>query len=243
MPAVASTSKIPSIVDRPPGVDTRQIEGALAAAQSAVEAGQGLSGTGFWKAVASVKSHPDLVDRFAPRIAEIDRKAFLQWTLWAVSARVGTAVMGLLTLVGVILVVWSWGLSDPWNGLVLLGASGGLLVTTTHGLGHLMVGAAVGIRFTHWFVGSWSRLQPGVKVDYDTYLRAAPRCRAWMHASGAIVTKLIPFVMLAAVLPAEFPAWTAWLLLAQGVLQVLTDAAWSVKMSDWKKFRREMSYV
>ena len=64
-----------------------------------------------------------------------------------------------------------------------------------------------------------------------------------MHASGAIVTKLIPFVMLAAVLPAEFPAWTAWLLLAQGVLQVLTDAAWSVKMSDWKKFRREMSYV
>jgi len=80
-------------------------------------------------------------------------------------------------------------------------------------------------------------------VDYDTYLRAGPRSRAWMHASGALVTKVVPFVLLGLVLAGDFPSWAAWLLAAQGVLQIVTDALWSVKLSDWKKFRREMSYI
>ena len=219
------------------------IEEALTAAEQAVTAGAGLAGTGFWKAVAAVKANPRLVDPYAPRMAEIDRRAFLQWALFSVRAGVGTTLMGLLTLLGVALVVWSGNLPDPWNGLALLGGGGGVLVATTHGLGHLVVGRLVGIRFTHWFVGSLNRPQPGVKVDYNTYLRAGPRARAWMHASGALVTKVVPFVILVLALNGDFPSWAAWLLLGQGVLQILTDAVWSVKLSDWKKFRREMSYA
>ena len=74
-------------------------------------------------------------------------------------------------------------------------------------------------------MGSLKQPQPGVKVDYDSYLRAAPRSRAWMHASGAIITKLLPFVMLVLALSSDFPSWTAWLFLAQGVLQIVTDCA------------------
>lgn len=224
-------------------MNDQAIEEALTAARQAVAAGAGLAGTGFWKAVAAVKADPRLVDSYAPRMAEIDRRAFLQWALFSVGAGVGTALMGLFTLLGGALVAWSHNLPDPWNGLVLLGGGGGVLVATTHGLGHLLVGRMAGIRFTHWFVGSLSRPQPGVKVDYDTYLRASPRARAWMHASGALVTKVVPFVILALALSSDFPAWAAWLLVAQGVLQILTDALWSVKLSDWKKFRREMSYA
>nr|MDE0501202.1 hypothetical protein [bacterium] len=223
-------------------METEQIQRALSAAEKAVEGGEGLAGTGFWKAVGAAKRDPDLVDRFAPRIAEIDRRAFLGWAAFSVGAGVGTALMALGTLAGVVLVVWSYGLPDPWNGLVMLGGGGGVLVTTTHGLGHLAVGRLAGMRFTHWFVGSARRPQPGVKVDYDTYLRTGPRSRAWMHASGALVTKVVPFVLLGLVLAADFPSWAAWLLAAQGVLQIITDALWSVKMSDWKKFRREMSF-
>ena len=218
------------------------LEEALSASEQAVADGKGLAGTGFWRAVGTVKRNPDLVDRYAPRMAEIDRSAFLGWAAFTVGAGIGTALMGLATLAGVVLVVWSHGLADPWNGLVLLGGGGGLLVTTTHGLGHLAVGRMAGIRFTHWFVGSLRRPQPGVKVDYDTYLRAGPRSRAWMHASGALVTKVVPFVLLGLVLAADYPSWAAWLLAAQGVLQIITDALWSVKFSDWKKFRREMAY-
>ncbi|MDE0231811.1 MAG: hypothetical protein OXI56_05710 [bacterium] len=219
-----------------------RVEEALSASERAVAEGRGLAGTGFWKAVGTVKRNPDLINRYASRIAEIDRRAFLGWAVFSVGAGVGTALMALATLAGAVLVVWSYGLPDPWNGLVMLGGGGGVLVTTTHGLGHLAVGRLAGIRFTHWFVGSLSRPQPGVKVDYDTYLRAGPRSRAWMHASGALVTKAVPFVLLGLALAADFPSWVAWLLAAQGVLQVITDALWSVKLSDWKKFRREMSY-
>ncbi len=207
-----------------------------------MQAGEGLGGTGFWKAVDSLKRRPELVDRYAPRLAAIDRRAFENWARFAIGIRIGTALMALVSLVGVVLVVWSHSLPDPWNAVALLGGGGGVLVTTTHGLGHMVVGRMVGIRFTHWFVGSLARPQPGVKVDYSTYLRVSPRARAWMHASGAIVTKVLPFALLA-VLPAGFPAWGTWLLWAQGVLQILTDAVWSVKVSDWKKFRREMSYA
>lgn len=224
-------------------MDERGVEEALSTARQAVDAGESLAGTGFWQAVGTVKRHPELVDRYAPLIARIDRRAFEGWALFTLGAGVGTALMVLATLVGVALVVWSVGLPDPWNGLVLLGGGGGVLVATTHGLGHLVVGRMAGIRFTHWFIGSLGRPQPGVKVDYHTYLRASPRWRAWMHASGALVTKVIPFVILIPALSSDFPSWAAWLLAAQGVLQIVTDAVWSVKLSDWKKFRREMSYV
>lgn len=224
-------------------MENQEVEEALSTARQAVEAGETLAGTGFWKAVGTVKRHPGLVDRYASRIAEIDRQAFEGWALFTLSAGVGTALMVLATLAGVALVVWSPALPDPWNGLALLGGGGGILVTTTHGLGHLVVGRLAGIRFTHWFIGSLSRPQPGVKVDYRTYLRASPRSRAWMHASGALVTKVIPFLILIPALLSDFPSWAAWLLAAQGLLQILTDAVWSVKLSDWKKFRREMSYV
>lgn len=223
-------------------MDTDLVEEALSASEQALAEGRGLAGTGFWKAVGAVKRNPHLVDRYASRIAEIDRRAFLGWAAVSVNAGVGTALMALATLAGVALVAWSHGLPDPWNGLVMLGGGGGVLVTTTHGLGHLAVGRLAGMRFTHWFVGSAGRPQPGVKVDYDTYLRASPRSRAWMHASGALVTKVVPFVLLVLVLVGDFPSWAAWLLTAQGVLQILTDALWSVRVSDWKKFRREMSY-
>ena len=223
-------------------MEHRGIEEALTAAERAVDAGEGLAGTGFWKAVASVKRGAGLVERYGSRIAEIDRRAFEGWALYTVGAGVGTALMVLATLVGLVLVVWSHGLPDPWNGLVLLGG-GGVLVGATHGLGHLVVGRMAGIRFTHWFVGSLGRPQPGVKVDYGTYLRAAPRARAWMHASGALVTKVVPFLVLIPAVSSDFPSWAAWLLVVQGVVQILTDALWSVKMSDWKKFRREMSYA
>jgi hypothetical protein len=34
--------------------------------------------------------------------------------------------------------------------------------------------------------------------------------------------------------------WAALLLLTLGVLQIVTDVLFSVRASDWKKFRREM---
>ncbi|MFB3049324.1 MAG: hypothetical protein ACE1Z9_04150, partial [Acidimicrobiia bacterium] len=83
--------------------------------------------------------------------------------------------------------------------------------------------------------------QPGVKTDYASYLRSPARSRAWMHASGAIVTKSIPFLLVPSALIAGVPTWTVIVLVGVGVFQLITDALWSTKVSDWAKYRREMN--
>jgi hypothetical protein len=200
-----------------------------------------LRGTGFWPAVRAVKSDPGLVDRFADRIGAIDKAAFNAWARLVIPIGVGTALAIFGTLVGIAIVSAS-AFVEQWNGIIFLIGTG-VLIGTTHGLGHLIVGFIGGIRFHAWFIGA-ARPQPGVKTDYATYLRATPRSRAWMHASGAIVTKVIPFLLLPVALSmSKVPTWVTWALLALGALQILTDVVWSTRSSDWAKFRREMAYT
>ncbi len=202
----------------------------------------GVGGTGFWKAVAAVKRSAQLVEEFAPTIAELDRKAFRRWALFTVSARLGTTVAAAATVFGLVVTWLGSGASAPWNGMLIL-AGMWVVLMATHGLAHIAVGQMLGIRFTHWFIGTIIRPQPGVKTDYASYLAASPRRRAWMHASGAIVSKVVPFAYLPVASSAGAEAWVTWLLIGVGVLSILTDIAWSTKFSDWKKFRRELAYA
>lgn len=219
-----------------------EIVDRLDAAEKAVERGDGLAGTGFWKAVGEVKRSADLIDRLGPRIAEIDRRAFEEWALLVVPATLGTGLAVGAATAGVVAVIGASGVEEPWNWLVF-GSGGVALFGSTHGLGHLVVGRAMGMRFTHWYVGSVFRPQPGLKVDYATYLRTPPRRRAWMHAAGALVTKALPFALIPAARLAALPGWVVWVLGLVGLGQIVTDAVWSVKTADWKKFRREMRYA
>ncbi|MFB3110172.1 MAG: hypothetical protein ACE1Y8_03375, partial [Acidimicrobiia bacterium] len=72
-------------------MESSSIEQALATAEAQVAAGHGLSGTGFWAAVATVKTDGELVERNADRIAAIDQAAFAQWALLTVPKGVGTS--------------------------------------------------------------------------------------------------------------------------------------------------------
>ncbi|MFZ0014415.1 MAG: hypothetical protein WAL25_09915 [Acidimicrobiia bacterium] len=220
---------------------TRQIDVALASAEAAVRRGESLAGTGFWSAVGEVKRRPELVDSYANRIAAIDSAAFADWALLRVPLAVGTSLMALATLVGVALIGVAYFIgSELWKVIVFyLGL--GVLLVSTHGLAHLVVGRLVGIRFTNWFIGTIKRPQPGVKVDYATYLRAPAESRAWMHASGAIFTKVVPFLLVGAGLAADLPMWAVWGLFVVGVAAIATDILWSTDASDWKRFSRERS--
>lgn len=208
----------------------------------------------FWTAVSAVKRNPELVDEFAERIGAIDSVAHASWARFIIPLRTGTflAVLGSLVGAGIVVASISADLTllfdvstipaEFTNGFAFLVGTG-VLIGSTHGLGHLVVGWAVGIRFTCWFVGR-GRPQPGVKTNYASYLRTPPRSRAWMHASGALTTKAIPFLLLpAAVVSNSIPNWVPVVLFVLGVVQIVTDAIWSTKASDWKKFSREMSYA
>ncbi len=223
------------------GMDDAAITETLRAAESAVRSGEPPGPSGFWKAVEAVKADPALIEEHADRIGVIDSNAFRQWAFVTVPLWIGNLVMLGGALLGLALVAWSYSLEGTISGLAFTFGFGALLVTT-HSLAHLLVGTILGIRFTRWFVGSMKRPQPGVKVDYASYLRAPAASRAWMHASGAIVTKLIPFALIGAAIAAEVPEWTLVLLIVVGVGQIATDILWSTKKSDWKKFSREMSF-
>jgi hypothetical protein len=223
-------------------VESQSIEQALAAAEAQVASGHGLSGTGFWRAVATVKRDSELVERYADRIAAVDQAAFAQWALVTVPMATGTLLAFLGTAAGLILVSVTYQL-DGFPAVLVFYLGFGTLLASTHALGHLIVGRILNIGFTRWFVASLSRPQPGVKIDYSTYLRAPARSRAWMHISGAIITKIIPFALLGAASAAGLPTWAVLGLAVIGVVMIITDVVWSTSSSDWMKFRREMKFA
>lgn len=222
-------------------MDGRQIEVTLGAAEHAVASGSPIAPTGFWKAVAAVKHDPALVEPYADRIARIDRAALKGWALVTVPLWLGNVLMIGGTMIGLVLVAWAYSLDGNTAAIVFL-LGFGIVLVTTHGLAHLVAGTLMGMRFTHWFISTIRRPNPGVKVDYSTYLRAPATSRAWMHAAGAIVTKVLPFAFLGAAFAADIPAWAIVLLVVVGFVQIATDILWSTKASDWKKFRREMAF-
>ena len=222
-------------------MDERDIESSLANCESELAAGRApnVATHGFWKAVAGVKRQPELVERYADRVARIDRAVFVDRVKVRFPAMAGVALLSVGTLVGLAILWLAAGFDHPMRELAVLVGMGALLVCT-HNLAHFVVGTMTGIRFTDWFMDLPKRPQPGLKIDYATYLRAPARSRAWMHASGAIVTKLVPFAVIPYAAAIGCDLWAIVVLLVLGVAQIVTDLAWSVKASDWKKFRREM---
>jgi hypothetical protein len=222
-------------------VDETAVANALALCEKELQTGHtpDLRALGFWRAVAAVKRHPELVDRYATRIATIDRAAFRRRVRLAFPVALGVILLDLGLFGGLLLLAIATVVDHPWREIIVLVAAGAIDVST-HGLAHLAVGTLVGIDFTDWFVDLPKRPQPGFKIDYASYLRASPRQRAWMHAAGAIATKLVPFLVIPYALAIGTHPWAVLALLALGVVQVLFDVLYSVRASDWKKFRREM---
>lgn len=213
----------------------------LAEIEAAVGAGGAdLGALGFWRIVGRVKRDPALVAAHADRVGRIDAAAFRAWVgRKRIPAWLGTSILTAGTVAGLAAAVAATAIDDElWSGLLLLGA-GGAWSVTLHSPTHHVVGALAGIRFTDYFVGGPPPPRPGIKTDYATYLRADASARAWMHASGAIATKLAPFIALAFVPAADAPWWSGAGLVALGAIQIATDVLFSVRTSDWKKFRRE----
>lgn len=212
----------------------------FARAEAAVAAGNAdLSSLGYWRAVARVKRDPALVERWAETAGRIDTAAFRRGVRLRVPVGVGNGLLLLGTAVGVVAAAIGRTSSSPVVAGLALVAAGAIWSVSLHSLAHWVAGRVVGIRFTDYFLAGSPLPRPGVKTDYATYLRADPNARAWMHASGAIATKLAPFAALALYPGSNAPAWSAWALLGLGLLQIATDVLFSVRSSDWKKFRRE----
>lgn len=208
--------------------------------EAAVQAGNtDLGALGFWRLVARVKPDRVLVDRYADQIGRIDATAFRAFARFRTPVWVGNTILLVGAAVGLgAAIVAPSASSDTVAGLLLI-AAGAIWTVALHSPTHWLVGYMVSIRFTDYFVGGPPPPRPGLKTDYASYLRADPGSRAWMHASGAIASKLAPFLALAFWPASGAPWWSAVALIAIGVITIVTDITLSVTKSDWKKFRRE----
>jgi hypothetical protein len=221
-------------------VDRSKIVQILDASEAALAEGRGVQGTGFWQAVNAARVDPAVAEEFGSRIAAIDTKAFEQGVRLRVPAGLGSTALAGGAGAGVVALMVASGIQSRLvRTLVFLGAFG-LLELTTHSLAHWMVGRMMGMKFTHYFLGGPPPPRPGAKVDYSTYLKVPPARRALMHASGAVVTKAIPFALIPVAVRLDLSKWAVYLLVAVGILQVVTDVLFSTKTSDWKKVRREL---
>jgi hypothetical protein len=218
-------------------VDT---SGDLDRIEAAVQSGNtDLKALGFWPIVAQVKPDRLLVDRYADQIGRIDGAAFRTGVRFRIPVWAGNAILLTGVAVGLaVAIVARSATSSTFAGLLLI-AAGVVWSVSLHSPTHWFVGYLASIRFTDYFMAGPGPPHPGLKSDYATYLRADPGTRAWMHASGALASKLAPFLALAFWPGSGAPSWSAVTLIAIGLLQIGTDIAFSVKSGDWKKYRRE----
>jgi hypothetical protein len=208
--------------------------------EDAVDGGEtDLRALGFWKLLAKVKPEPALTEHWADVAGRIDRKAFEQGVRPRFPVWFGNAVLVAGTVVGAGAIWFALTTSNETLAGLALVASAGTLSISLHDLAHWAVGRLAGIRFTSYFFGGPFPPRPGIKTDYATYLRTAPEERALMHASGAVASKIAPFISLACWPASNAPGWAAWVIVAIGVGQIVTDVLFSTKSSDWKKVRRE----
>jgi hypothetical protein len=227
----------------PGQADLEEIGRELDRIQAAVAAGDtDLRALGFWPIVARIKRDPAAVVRFADQVGHIDTAAFRARVRTRVRPWMGIGLQLLISVAGVVALVLAARWTGTWAGLALL-ASGGAWSLGWHVPAHAFVGWLAGIRMTDAFLGGPPPKRPGLKTDYATYLRAEPSMRVWFHASGAIATKLAPFVALALWPVTNAPAWAAWALLGLGALEIATDILFSTKSGDWKKVARERTVV
>ena len=224
---------------------------ALDRVEDAVDAGDtDLRRLGFWRVVGLIKRDDELIERYAEQVGRIDAKAFRARVRlrFPVSVGVVLQLFGIGVAVGLVaFAVWNAGAGAERVLDVAVASGVGLplaafaLAAGIHTFAHFVVGRLVGIRFTGFFFAIPPPPLPGLKTDYGTYLRTSPVARAWMHASGAVATKLAPFAVLGFAPAAAAPGWTVVFLAVLGVFQICTDVLFSTKSSDWKKVRRELA--
>ena len=209
--------------------------------EAAVDAGEtDLRALGFWRLLAKVKTDQALAAHWAEPAGRIDRRAFETGIRLRLPVWFGNLVLVLGITAGGVAVAIALSTDSPeLAGWALVFAALDWSASL-HTPAHWVVGRIVGMRFLAYYVHDLIPPVPGLKIDYETYLRTSPEARAWMHASGAIASKVGPFLALAFWPATDAPSWAAWIIGGYGALIIATDIFVSTRKSDWKRFRREM---
>ena len=157
-----------------------------------------------------------------------------------------------ISIIGLALGVVAWQLALVWTQtnlflrVLLLLFAWFAFWFFVHDLTHHIVGRLGGIKFQYYFLGRSairklrlplvSRVMERVpvlvlKVDRGSFAKASPRARRWMHASGALASMILPWI----IVPSSFmigPLWIGTLFTMLVVGNILFTLYFSPKTGD-----------
>jgi hypothetical protein len=166
---------------------------------------------GFWAIVNQVKRDPVLVEEFADQIGMIDAEAFRRWARLVVPLKLGHLMELVASLISFAILWYGVGSTGTLQGTALV-TGAFALITTLHPFAHYVVGRLLGIRFLFYFPDGPALVEPTLKTDYATYLRATPLRRAAMHAAGPVISTLVFILTFILAYELQAPEWSLWVL-------------------------------
>lgn len=117
-----------------------------------------------------------------------------------------------------------------------------ILMATLHPLSHYFIGKLFGINFTHYYLNGPVKIEPTLRIDQFSYLKASGKKRAIMHFSGVFGTLAAPLIVILIALDRGVSG-TAWNLFYFFLLLILFELLTSTKIGDLMKAKREYQYL
>ncbi|MFZ3060619.1 MAG: hypothetical protein WA102_12900 [Candidatus Methanoperedens sp.] len=192
------------------------------------------NGKAFRDIVNQVKKDKTNDDELLKQIENISQERFRGNVAFTVGVPAGNILEGVITIAAIILAFQA---TSNW----MLYASALILMTTLHPLSHYITGALSGIRFTHYYLNGPARIEPTLRIDYSSYLKAHAKERALMHVSGVIGTVAAPVIMaFIAIFRGENAASVNLFYLF--ILLIVFELLTSTKIGDLMKAKREYGY-
>lgn len=199
-----------------------------------VKVGNDYSGKEFWDIVNHIKEHRIKDDVLLEQLSGIRQKRFEEKYNFSFNVHIGNFLWLFMTVAAIVLVIWM-------NTDIIFYAGALVLMTTLHPLSHYVTGRLLGIGFTHYYLNGPAKVEPTLKIDYSSYLKASGSKRAVMHVSGVIGTVLAPLVV--AVIAMSMNAGdVAFNLVIFFLLLVVFELLTSMKTGDLMRAKREYGY-
>lgn len=188
----------------------------------------------FLAIVNKVKKAKIIDDELLGLIEKTSRKRFGEKVSFTMNVTVGNLLEAIITIAAIIL---AFRATSNW----MLYFSALILMTTLHPLSHYITGALSGIRFTHYYLNGPARIEPTLRIDYFSYLKAHAKGRALMHLSGVIGTVAAPVIVaFIAIYKSENAASVNLFYLF--ILLIVFELLTSTKIGDLMKAKREYGY-
>lgn len=192
------------------------------------------SGKEFLSVVNKIKKDKLNDDELLMQIENLSRKRFEEKVSFTLGLFTGNLLEIIATIAAVVL---AFRINTDW----ILYLCALILMVTLHPLSHYLTGRLSGIGFTHYYLNGPARIEPTLRINYFSYLKAGGMKRALMHASGVIGTLAAPLIV-ALIALEKGASGVAMNLMYFFLLLIVFEFLTSTKIGDLMKAKREYGY-